>query len=50
MFRLLLLALVTVCSLAFADSKVPPPPKKPLTFGMSHPYGDEQAQKAKALI
>lgn len=39
-----------MCSLAFADSKVPPPPKKPLTFGMSHPYGDEQAQKAKALI
>lgn len=50
MLRLLSVALVLSCSLAFGDSKLPPPAKKPLTFGISHPYGEEQAQKAKALI
>lgn len=28
----------------------PPPPKKPLTFGISHPYGEAHAQQAKALL
>lgn len=51
MTRALALLLVLVASLVSAGpSKLPPPPKKPLTFGMSHPYGEEHAQKTKALL
>jgi phosphonate transport system substrate-binding protein len=50
MTRRLVSLLVVVASLAFAADKSPPPVKKPLTFGMSHPYGEAHAQQARALI
>jgi phosphonate transport system substrate-binding protein len=50
MLRLVASLLVALSSLAFAGEKLPPPPKKPLTFGMAHQYGEAHAQKAKGLI
>ncbi|MBL8920478.1 MAG: phosphate/phosphite/phosphonate ABC transporter substrate-binding protein [Myxococcaceae bacterium] len=51
MHRLVACLLVALSALAVAgEPKSPPPPKKPLTFGMAHQYGEEHAQKAKALI
>ncbi|MCA2978288.1 MAG: PhnD/SsuA/transferrin family substrate-binding protein, partial [Myxococcaceae bacterium] len=50
MNRSLLTLLLVVASLALAQGKTPAPPKKPLTFGMAHPYGEAHAAQAKALI
>jgi phosphonate transport system substrate-binding protein len=50
MRALLLLVVVMSCEVFAGPDKAAPVPKKPLTFGMSHPYGDDHAQKAKTLI
>ncbi len=50
MLRLLALLCCVVSTLSFAGDKTPPPPKKPLTFGVSQPYGEEHAKKAKAAL
>ena len=50
MIRLVASLLVALSALAFAGEKLPPPPKKPLTFGMAHQYGEDHAKKAKDLI
>ncbi|MDX2010610.1 MAG: phosphate/phosphite/phosphonate ABC transporter substrate-binding protein [Myxococcaceae bacterium] len=50
MARLLVCALLALAPLSLAEGKAPPPVKKPLTFGMAHPYGDAHATQAKALI
>jgi phosphonate transport system substrate-binding protein len=50
MIRTLASLLVVIASLALAEGKAPAPAKKPLTFGMSHPYGEAHAAQAKALI
>lgn len=49
--------LACAVAVALAADKAPPPPPpskepppKPMTMGISQPYGPEQAQKAKALI
>ena len=46
----LVLAVVLMSSTGALAGAPPPPPKKPLTFGISHPYGEEQAKQASALI
>lgn len=47
----LVFAVVLVLSSTVALAGPPPPPaKKPLTFGISHPYGEAQATQAAALI
>jgi phosphonate transport system substrate-binding protein len=50
MLRLCVTVVLLLSSLALGGDPKAAPAKKPLTFGMSHPYGEEQAQKAKALI
>jgi phosphonate transport system substrate-binding protein len=50
MTRLLAVVLSLLASFALAEGKGPPPAKKPLTFGISHPYGEAHAAQAKALI
>lgn len=48
---MLRLALATLLSSSVAFAGAPAlPAKKPLTFGISHPYGEDQAKQASALI
>jgi phosphonate transport system substrate-binding protein len=49
MLRLVFPTILVLSSVALAGAP-PPPTKKPLTFGISHPYGEEQAKQAAALI
>lgn len=46
----LVAAVSVVCSCAAFAAPPALPPKKPLTFGMSHPYGEAHATAARALI
>lgn len=50
MLRSLTLSLVVSTAALAGPTKVAPVPKKPLTFGVSHPYGEEHALKAKAAL
>ncbi|MCU0699309.1 MAG: phosphate/phosphite/phosphonate ABC transporter substrate-binding protein [Myxococcaceae bacterium] len=50
MSRLLVSVFMLLAPWSLAESKAPPPVKKPLKFGMAHPYGDAHAAQAKALI
>lgn len=50
MLRLLTLLCCLASPFSLAGDKTPPPPKKPLTFGVSQPYGEEHAKKTKAAL